>query len=175
MSFEDKIISRKLNSSHVFIATFLGALAEGGFLNKGVLNIVIPKVAEKIVTYLKFKHGSLSSYTTSIEEQIKLVLRILKEELDPFINYLISVRENKITIAIETNTCKFCPKGVGEADLPGILCVFPQLIKGVLKGLIGGEYEINVPLVKKSGYCVFQIEKKVKQFQDRRLSSFINV
>ena len=160
MSFEDKIVERDLKASHVFIATFIGKLAEGGFLNKGVLNIVIPPVAKKLTEYLKFRYGALNDNDTPVEDKIKKTLEILEEELDPFAKYVVSINGNKVNIAIESNKCKFCPKGVGGAEIPGILCMFPILIKGILEGIIGEHFEINIPVIKKEGYCIFQLGKK---------------
>ena len=160
VSLEDKIVERNLKASHVFIATFIGKMAEGGFLNKGVLNIVIPPVAEKLAEYLKFKHSLLNSSNVPVEDKIKRTLEILKEELDPFAKYVVSINGNKVNIAIESNKCKFCPKGVGGAEIPGILCMFPMLIKGILEGIIGEHFVVNIPVIKKEGYCIFQLGKK---------------
>lgn len=161
MPFEEKIVERNLKASHVFIATFIGKMAEGGFLNKGVLNLVIPSVAEKLAEYLKFRYETLNNSDVSVEEKIKKTLEILKGELDPFAKYVVSINGNKINIAIESSKCKFCPKGVGGAEIPGILCMFPMLIKGILEGVTGEKFEVNIPVIKKEGYCIFQLSKKI--------------
>lgn len=161
LDFERKIDERKLNACHVFMATMLGKLAEKGFLNQGALNILMPEIAKKLSIYLKHKYGEFKS--DNPEELIKEIIEKLIIELDPFIDYKIEINDSKITIAINSSTCKFCPKGVGEAEIPGILCSFPQLFKEIISNIMGKTLNFSFPnrLVKKSGYCIIQFSAEL--------------
>ena len=163
MSYIDKIVKRKLEGYHILIASLLGALAEGGFLNMGVLNIIVPKVAEKLVSYIEYKYGSIEEKSSDEKDRINFIINVFKDILDPFGKYAVDVRNNNITLIIKSDTCKFCPKGVGEAELPGTLCLFPSLIKELLVRLLGGKFKVKTPVVKKGGYCLFQIGTKEKE------------
>ena len=41
-----------------------------------------------------------------------------------------------IEIAILSMGCKFCPKGVGEAELKGALCPYPGLVEEYVNGFL---------------------------------------
>ena len=160
MNIVDKVVERKLTGIHILVATFLGKMAEHGYLNQGALNLVIPEVTKNLVEYLKFKYPMSINDNMSEEEKIKKVMEILISELDPFPQPLISLKNDKIDIAIETNKCKFCPIGVGGAELPGTLCMFPELIKQIINSMLNESYEVSIPLTKVKGRCLFELKKK---------------
>ncbi len=154
----NEINKRNLKACHVLCASMLGDLAERGFLNQGVLNIMIPKVADKLIIFLKQKYGEDS--TSDINTLIKNTVDRIISELDAFISYKMDINGSKVTLIIDGSTCKFCPKGVGGAQLPGILCLFPQLFREVLSKVTKRNFRYALPdkLVKKAHYCIMQFE-----------------
>lgn len=156
-----EIDRRDLKACHVLLASMLGELANKGFLNQGVLNTLIPKIADKLAIYIKHKYREME--TDDLNSLIKNTIEKIINELDAFINYKIYVENYKVTLIIDGSTCKFCPKGVGGAQLPGILCLFPQLFKEILTRIIDVEIGYMIPekIIKKGQYCItqFKIQK----------------
>jgi len=111
-----EIDRRNLKACHILFAAMLGDLAERGFLNQGVLNILIPKIADKLAIYIKHKYGEVES--SNLESSVKNIIERIINELDAFIDYKIHVKDSKITLILDGTTCKFCPRGVGGAQLP---------------------------------------------------------
>ena len=67
--------------------------------------------------------------------------------LDPADLYVEEEGE-QFVVKIKTSQCRFCPKGVGEAELKGTLCPFPGLIEEFLHSMIGRITSYNVCYTK---------------------------
>ncbi|WP_457568353.1 hypothetical protein [Desulfurobacterium sp.] len=63
-------------------------------------------------------------------------------------------------LKIASSSCRFCPKGVGEAELEGTLCPFPTTIERFLEkaccnGIVVVPEDIDMKvLVKQNGFCI---------------------
>jgi len=158
-NLREEIKKRDLNIFHVFIASLLGQLAERGTLNIGFLNMILRSIGEKIAEYLTVVIGPFSKMG-DIKENIKKSIEEIVSYLDPFKEYSLGFVQNGLIIQINADTCKFCPKRVGGAELPRSLCPFPVLIGEIISNRIKLKLEPIIPGVRRrkineKTYCVF--------------------
>jgi len=158
LNLRSKIEERQLNIYHVFIATMLGELAVRGFINQGVVRMVISSIGEKILEYLKIKNPRLFNISAD-QEGIREVIEETIKALDSFEQYKVEICDQFITIAINAPACKFCPRGVGGIELPGTLCIFPGLFTAVLTKALNKTFYSVTPLIKKEEWCIFKIKQ----------------
>ena len=154
-AIREEIEKRNLNIFHLIIASLLAKLYDMGILNRGVLNILAPAIAERIAIYLKHRYPELPK---DPKEIIELTIR----EIDAFGKYEIREEEGKIFLIIDSSSCKYCPRGVGKAALKGVLCPFPYMFQRVLEILTGKKIEIVTKegIVKRNNFCIAAFEIK---------------
>ncbi len=165
-SLKKKVEERELNAGNVFMASFLAGLNELGVLNQGVVNISSSYAGEVLSRYA-IVMGFKISPDTSPEEQIREAINFLNENLK--IGTLsVEFSENSFLVKISSSKCRFCPKGVGGAELEGTLCPFPKLIEKFLSetchvnvSLIPEGLENRV-LTKQEGFCIIKYSLESK-------------
>lgn len=125
--------SRKIAPCEALFATLLSALAEEGLLTQGSVNYIARRMIPAFYTYLKVLGylGNTSSQSNEIEkfrailvsvnEALKLGDKVSLEKID----------ENTIRACFGGSTCRYCPKGVGLAEIQGSVCPFPRLLEGI--------------------------------------------
>ena len=125
--------SRKIAPCEALFATLLSALAEEGLLTQGSINYVVRRIVPTFYAYLKVlgyldNIGSQSSeiekfkaILVSVNEALKLGNKVSLEK----------VGENIIRACFGGSTCRYCPKGVGLAEIQGSVCPFPRLFEGI--------------------------------------------
>ncbi|WP_297447074.1 hypothetical protein [Desulfurobacterium sp.] len=158
MDFKKKVQERDLNAENVFVASLLAGLNEFGVLNQGIINLTGARIGEFLFQYAVTK-GFKIDPDLPTEDQVKEAVNFLNEHLR--IGQLsIEFSVDGFFLRIVSSTCRFCPKGVGGAELEGTLCPFPKLIERFLERACCSKVVV-VPegidkkiLVKKEGFCI---------------------
>lgn len=129
------ITSRKIAPCEALFATLLSALAEEGLLTQGTINYIIGKMTPTFHSYLKVLGylDNVASQSSEIEK-FKAILVSVNEalKLGSKVN-LEKIDENIIRACFGGSTCRYCPKGVGLAEIQGSVCPFPRLFEGIAK------------------------------------------
>ncbi len=145
---------RGLKPFHVFIASSLALFRRYGALNLGVMTITMEEVGRRLAAIALGEDPGLRS----VDEAVEALNRML--ELNSRLT--VSVEGDGIVVRSGSETCRICPRGVGELELPGSLCPYIGLIRGFLASISGVELELadpQEPVKKDGGDCV--IEYKV--------------
>ncbi len=156
-SYKNLIKDRNLHSLHIVLTSFLGELANLGVLNQGTTNVIGSKIGKKIgrcISDLEYKIPN---------NDIELIMFLI-DFLQICDDTIIRKDKNAIIIGIKIDKCKYCPKQIGEAEIPGSACPIPSLITSLLSYLKNKNYRIkywngtNQLLKKENGYCWFVIQ-----------------
>ena len=115
---------RRLTPCHALFATFIGAFHESGILTQGIVNLVASKAAEILYGYLTAMNAIKQGEHVRVSELFDSVLRALD-----WGEWEISEEGDELVLRIETNKCKYCPRGVGRAPLPSTACPPPKLLE----------------------------------------------
>ncbi|WP_457569599.1 hypothetical protein [Desulfurobacterium sp.] len=158
MGLEEKIEKRDLKAENVFVASLLAGLNEFGILNQGIINLTGGRIGEFLFQFAKVKGFAISPFL-SLEEQVKKAVRFLNEHLQ-IGEIAVEFSGKDFFIKIASSCCRFCPKGVGEAELEGTLCPFPKVFERFLElsccnGIVVVPEGIDMKtLVKNDGFCM---------------------
>ncbi len=143
---------RNLTNLHIVLTSMIAEFSRLGILNQGTTNVVGSGVGKKIAKCLKEIVKDLP------KDDRKLIEFIIKfcDMCDNFVIY-----DDKIGIKIDK--CKYCPKQIGEAEIPGSACPIPSILASSLKELTKKDYRINLwngnkVIIKENGYCWFRIK-----------------
>lgn len=134
----EEIKRRGAKPLHVFTAYLLASLRDLGVINYGVVQRTTRHVGQKLALI----YGRDSSAAEAIVRAAELL------EVGRF--EVLSGGESVI-FRLKSNTCRICPKGVGELELPGRLCP----LVGLLGGFSGAEAE---EARREGGYCVIEFK-----------------
>ena len=167
MGFEDVVIERNLDKWNVLVASLIAGFDKLGVLSQGIVNKDMEVVADKLARYFKVK-GVVPEIdpSASFEENLKRIIQFLDNELELAGKSFIEHSDGKVEFKVQGNTCHFCPKGVGEAELPGTACPYPALIKEFANKFLPPDQQVEVVLQgrnylkKEGGLCRIIFEKK---------------
>jgi len=169
-AFQENVTKRELDTESIFFASFLAGLNLYGILNQAIVNKASDRAGAHLARFAKLQDKEKQYLTVgeqwSVRERFEKSVEVLKNLL--FISKKVEVinKEEKTAVSIETGSCRFCPKGVGEAELNGTLCPFPALMKSFSNEYWGTDdvdlyKERSKPvLVKEGDRCVFEYRKK---------------
>ena len=170
-AFQENVTRRELDTESIFFASFLAGLNLYNILNQAIINKASDRAGAHLARFAKLKGMDDLNLTTtknwSARERFEKSVEILKKML--FISKEVEIihkEENETVISIETSSCRFCPKGVGEAELNGTLCPFPALLKSFSNELwetdvVNLYKERGKPTLTKEGdRCVFEYRGK---------------
>jgi len=172
------INERQLSQWHLMIASLLGSLAsQHGVFNQAFLNRILKHSMDKfIIPYFK----TLPEFQNAIN---KIPSEgNLKQQLEPIVDFIdsifglagqIEIEENaddQAVLRIGSSGCRFCPIGVGKAELaPGMtFCPFPMMIEETanymlesdkVKTVLYREHTRTRILTKLDGGCFITYEK----------------
>ena len=157
----DLVKERNLTLLHVIMASFMGQLADLGLLNQGSANLIGLGVGQRLGRYFKEVGVPLP------EKDVEAVKRIL--ELADVAEFLLveKLSDESLLVGIKSDKCKYCPKGIGGAEISGTVCPIPYLIVSTLTSYTGKKYSIalwkkdkgSTVIKKEEGYCKFIIQK----------------
>ncbi len=154
----DQIEKRELNPYHVFMASFLAGLHSMGMLNQATVTVAARGAGRKMALYLQAK-GDLPPLRGTLMEKAATLIEHLQKVMPLGMQVQVEVKGDEVEVKVEGATCKFCPKGVGGAELEGTLCPYPALLASFADALLCSEGGIKVkpqgrrPLVKEAGVC----------------------
>lgn len=153
------VSERRPTPQHVFFAIFLASAAESGILTQGGVSLLARSAAPRLRDYMIAMGRELTGGAKGVEG-VKRLVENLNETLMIADRVLVENSGDEVTVMIETGTCRYCPKGVGLAEVPGTLCPFPHLIRELAR-LEGIDAELVVErnrhrvevLRKEGGWC----------------------
>ncbi|NOZ89085.1 MAG: hypothetical protein GXO15_04085 [Crenarchaeota archaeon] len=142
-----KVVERGLSPCHAFFACILASLAEINALNQAVANFMAKKAAPKIHKYLTAM-GKLHVTGNTPVERLESLVKQLNEALEISPEAVVKTEpDGTILVGIGGGRrCRYCPKGVGEAQIPGTACPFPRLIEHLAR-LEGIDLELVIQRV----------------------------
>ncbi len=162
MSLAEKIEERQLQPHHIFLASFLAGLNEMGMLNQASVNVAARRAGRYLAEYVRVRGGLPEPAGTAAETAQRYVAHL--DELMGLGTKLEIGQENGTTwCKVVSNGCRFCPKGVGEAELEGTLCPYPGLIEEFVNQLLPEGQSLSLvminrrPLAKEEGVCLVQL------------------
>jgi hypothetical protein len=164
------ISERKITPQHALFALYLAAGAHTGILNQGAVSMFARYVAPRLKLYLealgyKFPEAGEKDQVKMLSEIVATLNKALSisDEIR-----IVKEGEDTVSLIVLGEKCRYCPKGVGLAEIPGTLCPFPYLVAELarlhgielepVKKREGGRVSI---LSKEKGYCksVFRLKK----------------
>ncbi len=157
---------RHLIPPQILCATALGELANEGALNQGNALLAGRIGGQNLALYLKgLAEESGENLPSDIREAAATVIKLINLTDD----YIIDEINGILIVGVKTDMCKYCPKGVGGAEISGTVCPFPGVIEGFLTEILGKKVKIvfktldnkglkRTPLVKEEGYCKMEFE-----------------
>lgn len=167
MSFEEKVIERDLNKWNVLVSSLIAGFSKLGILSQAVVNKDMEMVAEKLARYFKVQHHVPEvSAAANFNENLTKVIKFLDLELEMASQKKIVSKEDTLEFQVTTNTCNFCPKGVGEAELSGTACPYPALIKEFAQQFLPDDQKVDIVMQnrnsmrKESGTCYLIFRKR---------------
>jgi len=167
MSFEEKVIERDLNKWNVLVASLIAGFSKLGILSQAVVNKDMEMVADKLARYFKTQHNIPDIQENSnYMENLTKIIKFLDLELEMAAEKNIVSGEENLEFRVTTNTCNFCPKGVGEAELAGTACPYPALIKEFANFFLPESQKIEIvaqnrnSMKKEDGVCSIIFRKK---------------
>lgn len=168
--FQENIEKRALNAESIFFASFIAGLNSFGILNQAVINMASRRAGKHLARLAELTDFSESNMqecaSMSGEEKFGKSVKLINKVLPISKDIEMKQDNGNIIISIRNSTCKFCPKGVGEAELQGTLCPFPSLLESFNNELWKSEdiqliKERAIPLMVKEGdWCIFKYRVK---------------
>lgn len=149
---------RKVEPEQAFFASFLSPAAESGLLGQGMVNVFADKMAPVLVQYMRALDLLDLPDSASDEERFCALCEQVNEgfEVGDLFDY--EIDGNEVTIYMGGKGCRYCPKGVGLAEIPSSACPFPHLLMSMARNL---DIPVNLEttdeekvLSKEQGYCV---------------------
>lgn len=166
MDFKEKIEERSLDAKSVFVASFLAGLNEFGVLNQAVMEIASRRAGKYLAIYMEEKGLTKIDKSKNFEEQVKQLLMSLNSKLSISTDIIVEEKDNNLLVKIRSSKCKFCPKGVGEAELEGTICPFPGLIEEFINYFCNKKVKVasknNKIVRKEDDWCLTEYKFLVK-------------
>jgi len=162
MSLAGKIEERQLEPHHVFLASFLAGLNEMGILNQASVNVAARRAGRYLAEYARVR-GGLPDQGAYPAQTAQRYVEYLDAMLGLGTKMEIGEQDGTAYCKIVSEGCRFCPKGVGEAELEGTICPYPGLIEEFVNQLLPEGETVSLvmsnrrPLVKEGGSCVVQL------------------
>jgi len=152
---KDKIEARQLKPHEVSVAALIAGFHELGLLNQAGVFQATQRAGKALAQYAKATGRKASSLLEAAQ---------LLNQLTPLaVDVQFSGNEKELVVRINAETCKYCPKGVGGAELEGNLCPYPGLILGFLSEFLEGvkvKFYDRKPLRKVNGkFCEVSLER----------------
>ncbi len=162
MSLAEKIQERQLEPHHIFLASFLAGLNEMGILNQASVNVAARRAGRYLAEYARVRGGLPEPGATATETAQRYVAHLdalmgLGTKLE------IGTENGSAYCKVVSSGCRFCPKGVGEAELEGTICPYPGLIEEFVNQLLPEGERVSLvmtnrrPLAKEGGACLVQL------------------
>jgi len=138
---------RGVTPCQALYAVTLAALADAHMLNQATVNFLASRAAPRLHAYLKAK-GLLRSDGSTTLARLQALVESLNKALG--IGPRAEVREigdDVYEVGLGGEKCRYCPRGVGLAEIPWAACPFPKLLEGIarLEGLQAEALVLETP------------------------------
>ena len=145
MPLGDKIEDRSLRPYHIMVASLFAGLNEMGMLNQASVNVASRRAGRYLSEYASAKGGvEKISRDASRNEKVQALVKVLDTMLELGTRVKVGVTPDDVEIAIVSMGCKFCPKGVGEAELKGALCPYPGMVEEFVNSFLPPEEKVKL-------------------------------
>jgi hypothetical protein len=157
----DIIQERDVDIHHLLTASLLGSAAELGLLNQVTVTLIVRSTGKHVAEFLKLKTEEADCEGKDALQCVKMIM----DALDVAKEYEVTNGDGGINVAVPTNLCKYCPKGVAGAEFLGTACPLPGLIESVTKELVSPEWSLvqledKKHFIKENEFCRFAYSKK---------------
>jgi predicted hydrocarbon binding protein len=157
--WKEMIESRNLDPETVFFASFMAGLNEFGILNQMVMKVAGKTSGGYMAKCFK------ACYSEETGKTLSELVSFLNDKLNiSGKDFAASETDGKLTVKIRTDKCRYCPKGVGGAELEGTICPFPGIIESFVNEISQNKIKaspVNGKLLnKEEGFCVITFEKE---------------
>jgi len=162
MALAEKISERELEAHHIFLAAFLAGLNEMGMLNQASVNMAARRAGKYLAEYARTREDLPGPEFSTAETATKLIA-FLDSILGLGTTIEIRAEGEEAICRVLSSGCRFCPKGVGEAELEGTLCPYPGLIEEFVNQLLPENEKMRLvmvnrrPLIKEGDGCLIRI------------------
>ena len=145
MALSDKIDKRELLPYHILVASIFAGLNEMGMLNQASVNVASRRAGKYLAEYTQTQ-GLLDAeaLTAPHAEKVKRLIEKLDALIELGTRVTVSGTVDGAEIRIFSMGCKFCPKGVGEAELKGALCPYPGLIEEYVNAFLDDNDKVKL-------------------------------
>ena len=156
------IEARNLRPEHVFAASMIAGISSFGILNQAVVSSAAKQMGKDLATYYSAIKPDDSNPKTNTIDAINNSITKLQSLLGITDEINCNEENGIIYLKIHASKCRYCPKGVGHAELNGTLCPFPTLVEEFINKLNNRKVltvlkERSVPLLKKvDDWCVIR-------------------
>ncbi len=138
---------RGVTPCQALYAVTLAALADAHILNQATVNFLASHAAPRLHAYLKAK-GLLRSEGSTTLARLENLLRSLNEALG--IGPRVEARkigDDVYELGLGGERCRYCPRGVGLAEIPWAACPFPKLVESIarLEGIQAEALPVETP------------------------------
>ncbi len=135
---------------HLLIAFSLALFRRYGALNLGVTMLTMEEVGRRLAKLALREEPGLR------DAPMQRVIDKLNEMLELNSVLRAEVSGGELVVRAGKDTCRVCPKGVGELELPGVLCPYIGLVRGFVEEVKGLRLEVadpKQPLKRDGGLC----------------------
>lgn len=135
------IENRKIGPEQVYSASLIAGMNSFGILNQAVVSAAAAQMGNDLAEYcLACQPEVVSSLRSETETDIVTVFRKSLDILQSLLQISDEIKcseesGDRMTVLIRASKCRYCPKGVGRAELSGTLCPFPSLIENFVNSL----------------------------------------
>ncbi|MBN2191269.1 MAG: hypothetical protein JW751_00495 [Polyangiaceae bacterium] len=160
------IEARDLGPEQIFSASLIAGLNSFGILNQAVVCSATRQIGKDLAEYY-FACNPLAEVMPNARgmstiDACRKAIDVLQSLLRISEEIECGEDGNSVVVRVRASRCRYCPKGVGRAELKGTLCPFPTLIETFVNTLSNRTVitvfkEDSMPLLKKDGdWCMIR-------------------
>ena len=159
MDLKTEITRRDINQHNAFLFAIFAGMVDLGLVNQGVVNELARKTAGYMINYYTAKDIEFSLGTDSLEKNVAFLFDFFNGDLNFVKEYVIDRSNGGVQLAIASQFCRICPKGLGGAELKGTLCLIPHFFMHLMNYFLARDNQLTLakgvnPIKKEAGNCI---------------------
>jgi hypothetical protein len=163
MELKTEIEKRSINQHNAFLFSIFAGMVDLGLVNQGVVNELAKKAASYMINYYTAKDVTFALGSDSLEKNVSFLFGFFNGDLNFVKEYGIEPSGEGVRLAIASQFCRICPKGLGGAEIKGTLCLIPHFFMHLMNHYLPQTDGISLrrgrpPVVKESGNCIIDYE-----------------
>ena len=163
MDLKSEIARRDINQHNAFLFALFAGMVDLGLVNQGVVNELAKKTATYMINYYVAKGIELPIGTDSLEENVEYLFDFFNGDLNFVKEYAIDRSSGGVRLAVSSQFCRICPKGLGGAELKGTLCLIPHFFMHLMNYFLIRENQLSLPkgtapIRKEGGSCIISYD-----------------